>query len=93
MPSTIRVAHETGVAGVVVAGGAVVVDVCGAVVEGGTVGTVEDVGPPGLVLPGAEELDAPASGGPDEQAVASIVSPTTTTAGQRRLGRRRRGRR
>lgn len=79
--------------GAVVAGGGVLVDVCGAADEGGTVGTVEDVGPPALVLPGTDELDAPASGGVDEQAAASIVNPTTTTAGQRRLGRRRRGRR
>jgi hypothetical protein len=93
MPSTILVAQETGVTVVVVAGGVVVVDVCRGVVEGGTVGTVVAVGAPPLVLPGTDELDAPASGGADEQAAASIVSPTTTMAGQSRLSRRRRGRR
>jgi hypothetical protein len=89
---TIRVAHETGVTVVVVVAGGVVVEVGGAVVEGGTVGTVDEVGLPALVVPGADELGA-AAGGVDEQAAASVVSPTTTTAGQSRPSRRERGRR
>jgi hypothetical protein len=91
MPPTIRVAQETGVAGVVVAGALVAVVVCGAV-DGGTVGTVVDVAADALELPGAEELVAPAPPGGDEQAAASTVSPATT-AGPRRPGRRRNGRR